>query len=480
MAVHGFATQAWRNRRLTWLFLLLYGGSFFAFTLLILSPLPVLYGQTDRSLFIDPLQYFLDYWPVALAAPILAFTWNRYTFALELRELLAIKPVTASDERRFAGIAEIQATMQGLRMPALGIVETPALNALTLGAIGVKPMVVVTRGLLDALDDDELAAVFAHEIAHWRLGDTGLLTVNQVLMRTAIALQAFNPLKPERNPHHKIQWHFVFGVLWPFFLILLFVGGLLTMTMWRLARFANRKIRTGRDLIADGEAVRATHFPEALESAIAKCGGQGWFENAERFEALLFEGATVAEGGTHPEHGERVEMLRRHAGSLYAAGRVRGDTRSAAIASPASRPTAGFGRRGLAGAALGTGFAAANATRPEAEEWTMARGLTFWTDPDAHRKWRRRELDLFTWRAEDKRDLFGVARDFRLTAYGALTLSLIGSIAVTSSLADYLSHVSGRTYLLQADDYFLDFQCTLTSTVQECEKEREVRIAHSG
>ena len=464
MAVHGFATHASRNRRLATLFFATYGGAFFTFTLLILSPLPVFYGDSSHSLFLDPLSYVGNYWPIALAVPVGTFAWNRYTFASEMHEMLAIKRVDSQSERRFAGIAEAQAILQGLRMPRLGVIETSALNALTVGAIGPKPMIVITRGLLDALDDDEIAALLAHEIAHWRLGDTRLLTINQVLLRTAIALQAVNPLKIERQAHHKTQWHLVGGILIPAFLVMLFVGGLCTMTLWRLARFANRKVRTGRDMIADGEAIRMTHFPEALESAIVKCSGRGWFENAERFEAMLFEGATVSQGGTHPEHHERVSILREHARELYGANRVHADSRPANLS---TKGQIGLGRGGLA--ALVPGFGAANASRPEPEKWTVARGLSFWTDPEAHKKWRRNELDWYSWRAEDGRDWFGVARDMRAWAYGSLALGLIAAIAVSPTFTDYISNISGRTFLLQADEHFADLKCSFTSTVQECE-----------
>ncbi len=470
MAQPGFVAQARRNRRLTGLFLALYAGAFWVFTLLVLSPLPVLYGQSGRSLFLDPAQYVADYALIALLAPLAIFVWNRRTFARELTELLAIRPVDPMRERRFAAIAETQATLQGLRHPDLGVIETPARNALTVGALGVRPMIVVTRGLLDALDDDELAAVLAHEIAHWRLGDTRLLTTNQVLMRTATALQAANPLKVERHPHTKVQWHLVIGMLYPFFLIALFVGGLLTMAMWQLARFANRMVRTGRDLIADGEAVRMTHFPEALESAMARCGGQSWFDHAERFEAMLFEGASTQQGGTHPEPAERIAALRGLAGTLYAPGRTRADTRPASVSGGERSATAGFGRRAAIVSGHAGSFAEANAAHPHSEKWTLARGLSFWTDPDAHRKWRRRELDGFTWRVADGRDLFGVARDMRLVAYGCLGASLLGAVTVSNSLPDYVSHVSGRTYLMQADKTFQQFTCSLTATVQECEQ----------
>ena len=469
MAVHGFATHAARNRRLTALFLALYGVVFVAFTLLILSPLPVIFGRTAQSIFVDPLAYLSDFWLVALAAPVLAFAWNRYTFARDMKDLLQVRTVTTQDEPRFAGIAGAQAILQGLRLPRLGVIESDAYNALTVGALAGKPRIVVTRGLLDRLDDDELAAVLAHEIAHWRLGDVRLLTVNQVMMRTAIALQAINPIKIERHPHHSIQWHLVAGIVMAPFLVALFVGGMFTMALWTLARFANRKVRAGRDTIADGEAIRITHFPEALESAMARCRDHGWFEHAERFEALMFEGATVDEGGTHPAHAERIAAMREHASELYMPGRTRRDTRDAR---PALRRQQGFGRRSEA-----SGFTQANAARPDIEEWSVARGISFWTDPASHRDWRRQQLDWFTWRMEDRRDVFGVARDMRGWAYGSLAAACALAMVFAASPQQFLAEVSGASYISHADGHWAEFTCSLRATVQECDAEQAAREA---
>ena len=66
---------------------------------------------------------------------------------------------------------------RGLPMPALQIIDTPALNAYASGLREGQYVVAVTRGLLDTLRDDELEAVLAHELTHIRNRDTQLMVI---------------------------------------------------------------------------------------------------------------------------------------------------------------------------------------------------------------------------------------------------------------------------------------------------------------
>ncbi|WP_134671447.1 M48 family metallopeptidase [Halorussus marinus] len=62
------------------------------------------------------------------------------------------------------------------RVPELAIAETDAPNSLTVGGLG-RATVVVSTGLLDRLDGDELDAVLAHELAHLRNRDATVMTL---------------------------------------------------------------------------------------------------------------------------------------------------------------------------------------------------------------------------------------------------------------------------------------------------------------
>ncbi|HSR12322.1 MAG TPA: M48 family metallopeptidase [Thermodesulfobacteriota bacterium] len=59
---------------------------------------------------------------------------------------------------------------ENARMYRVAILDTPEVNAF---ADGSKFLIVFYRGLLDRMDDEELAYVYAHEVAHIKLGHYG-------------------------------------------------------------------------------------------------------------------------------------------------------------------------------------------------------------------------------------------------------------------------------------------------------------------
>ncbi|SFH64324.1 M48 family metalloprotease [Bradyrhizobium sp. Gha] len=320
MAVHGYITHAAHNRRWTALLVLGYVLAFEVIGAFVLT-MGLLYWDHEHTILTDPAGYALRYAaPIAVVAGLVF--WRIYRgHAKAVTQALNVRIVTRQDEPRFVQIAEEQCTALGVRLPRFGIIEVSEPNAVTAGEGPTKGLIAVTRGLLDRLDDDELAAVLAHEASHIRHGDTRLLAANHALMRTAVILHVNNPLRLE-------DWRqVVLVVLVPPMLLLLLVSSALTSFSMQLSRAARRGLKLGRDHIADGEAIRVTHFPEALLSAITKIGGRGAFAGSERVEGMLFDGRADHEGGTHPAIADRLDAIRSLGGELLNPARQRLDTR---------------------------------------------------------------------------------------------------------------------------------------------------------
>ncbi len=87
------------------------------------------------------------------------------------------KGVTRTEAPKLYNVLENLCISRGLPMPALQIIETPALNAYASGLREGQYLIAVTRGLVDTLADDELEAVLAHELTHIRNRDTQLMVI---------------------------------------------------------------------------------------------------------------------------------------------------------------------------------------------------------------------------------------------------------------------------------------------------------------
>lgn len=348
MAATGFVTHVKQARRATvWLVLAyivafeLIGG----LALMIFQPL----WDPSHILLADPIGYFARYGlPMAVVA-LGVFAWLYNAHARVVARALNIADASRIKDARFIRIAEEQCIAQGISNPRFGVIEKPQPNALAVGTGPRHGLIAVTRGLLDHLDDEELAAVIAHEVAHIRAGDTQVLAANHALMRTAVLMQVNNALRFD-------DWRaLAIPLLLPPFMVIILLSGFITMCCMKLAREARRGINLSRDFAADAAAVRATHFPDALISALHKLGGRGAFANSDVYEDILFEGRSAGDGGSHPDVSERIEALHRLAGSMIDVSRVRRDTRNLDMASGGTAiraPLAGFGRRGLDAASV--------------------------------------------------------------------------------------------------------------------------------
>lgn len=321
MKDQGFVTHERRNRRIAHELIGLYlvacqlTGMFAISTFLIVF-------DPGHLIIADPIGYVVRYGLPVLALSGLFF-WFHYTrHARAVKRKLKIREVDGYSEPRFARIAETQCIAQGVKLPRLGVWEAPERNALTVGQGPRRGLIAVTRGLLDGLDDDELAAVLAHEAAHIRHGDTMLLAVNHALHRTAISMSIENPF---RFDHWAVL---IIIMMFPLLLPVFVAGHLATWVATRLSWFARGRVALRRDYLADAAAVRMTHDPAALVSAMRKVSGRSRFPGLARVAGVCFDDLPVEAGGV-PNAGtsERIAAVERLSGDLLTMPRTRRDTR---------------------------------------------------------------------------------------------------------------------------------------------------------
>ena len=94
-------------------------------------------------------------------------------------------PVTNHERIVFNTVQKI-AQSNGIKMPEVGIFNSPTPNAFATGATKNSSLVAVSTGLLEAMDQDEIEAVVGHEMAHILNGDMVTMTLLQGVMNAFV------------------------------------------------------------------------------------------------------------------------------------------------------------------------------------------------------------------------------------------------------------------------------------------------------
>ena len=319
--------------------LLLFAMFLVAFQLLGVVTLwiPLLLFDPSHDPLYHPLAYVRRYVPLLFLLSFVLYAAQMWWFVGSVRRRTRFHYVDSDDEPRLCRILEPLAIAAGIPAPYAGVIETPSLNAFAAGVRDSHMVVVATRGLIDGLDDDELAAVLANAVIHIRNRDTRLLAAATIFMRNMTVLHR----KPRKVHLLQTPLQAVALVLLPVFLPVILVLGFFVQIAFRLAYGSRALIGMSRELIADAEAVRLTHNPAALASALRKIeGSHGSGELGDEHDAMLFVGVTHGHLATHPTLDERIGALARTTGSMVLEDSRRLDTRPLE-----QRRAAGFGRR---------------------------------------------------------------------------------------------------------------------------------------
>ena len=200
----------------------------------------------------------------------------QYTFG----ERMALRSVGA---RRVSPEAEpeLHATLSRLAAqvdaptPALAVSETRVPNAFTVGRRPDEATVVVTRGLLDALDEREREAVLAHELAHVKNRDVTVMTFAYFLptLTYMVAIAAFFVLRGvfhAAGAFEDVDGDGAKGLV--AIIVVLVVSAILTLAVsalfWAGSFLLFRLLSQYREYAADRGAATITGDPLALSSAL--------------------------------------------------------------------------------------------------------------------------------------------------------------------------------------------------------------------
>ena len=279
-------------------------------------------GQLIRQLDIATVNaYFLQTLPWVVGIVGVWFAIAYFANASMVSRAVRSRPLERRENPRVYNIVENLCMTCNMEMPAINIVNDRQLNAFASGINSKSYAVTLTTGMLDLLDDDELAGVIGHELTHIRNRDTRLLitsiifvgiisTVMSLIVRTMYHVMWTGSRRREKD---KVG-------LSVFFIVLLegIVCCAIAYFFTSLTRFA---ISRKREYMADAGGAELCGNPLALASALKKISNNPGLDHVNREDvAQLFivhpdemnSGLLGFMSGlfsTHPDTQKRIEIL---------------------------------------------------------------------------------------------------------------------------------------------------------------------------
>jgi Zn-dependent protease with chaperone function len=270
------------------------------------------------SLLLDSGQGNLD-WPLATSGlTLLVIATGSFWETHSLRsggEAVAAKvgarevesPALHDDEQRLLNVVEEMALAAGLAVPRSYVMDAePAANAFAAGHTVDDAVIVVTQGLLDRLDRDELQGVIAHEFSHILHGDMrlNLRMVGLLSGLTLVASAGRGLLRAGRGRQRGGLPLLAAGAA-------LWLVGSIGVLCGRLIKAA---VSRHREFLADASAVQFTRNPLGLAGALRKVATAPLEHPSAEPLAHLFIAAPLqrlASGwwATHPPIAERIRRL---------------------------------------------------------------------------------------------------------------------------------------------------------------------------
>lgn len=267
---------------------------------------------------------FAGSWPVAMLA---AGVWFLVSWLFHQRLIsyaTGAHGISRREAPKLYNVLENLCISRGIPMPALQIIETPALNAYAAGLKEGEYTIAVTRGLMETLSDDELEAVLGHELTHIRNRDTQLMVI-AIIFAGIFAFVADVVIR---------SWRFPYGV-WPRgggqrhgrggrdgggggAALAILIAIAIVLISWGLSTLIRFALSRSREYLADAGSVELTKNPDAMIRALRKIEQNARFDVPTRMEAFFIEnplgGSSASLLSTHPSIADRVAALQRYAG----------------------------------------------------------------------------------------------------------------------------------------------------------------------
>lgn len=322
MGAYGLQTHIWNNN---WKTVLLMAG-FPVLLLLLTYALFLLYAGFSGSAsgpdavagyFIWAGDALAQAWPFAIAGAILWFGIAYAFYQNIIDAATGAKRAERKDEPKLYNLLENLCISRGITMPALRIMETDALNAFATGLHKGQYSITVTRGLMNALTDDEIEAVLAHELTHIRNADVRLLIIAVIFVGIfsfvgEMAFRSFRFGGMSGGSRRSSSRDSGGGAA-----IAIIVALVIIAIAYALAIVIRFALSRRREYLADAGAVELTKNADAMISALQKISGNATVNAPSEVREMFIENphsdfASIF--ATHPPIEKRIAALARFAG----------------------------------------------------------------------------------------------------------------------------------------------------------------------
>lgn len=247
-----------------------------------------------------------------------------------VRAATGARPLSRKDNPRVYNIVENLCMTAGMDMPKVNVVNDPQLNAFASGIDKNSYTVTVTTGLMNLLDDDELAGVIGHELTHIRNHDTRLLIISIIFVgiistvMSMVVQMIYNMFWFGEGGHRARRYNEDSdnkgnGLSFIVVLVIAYVLCAVAYLFTSLTRFA---ISRKREYMADAGGAELCGNPLALASALRKISADPGLQNVKRDDVaqlFIIHPQHLTSGGamnflsslfsTHPDTKKRIEIL---------------------------------------------------------------------------------------------------------------------------------------------------------------------------
>jgi heat shock protein HtpX len=276
--------------------------------------------------------------PVALIGALVWFVIAWFANQSIIDAATGARLVDRKAEPRLYNLLENLCISRGLTVPALRIIETDQRNAYASGIRQGRYSITVTRGLMNALNDQELEAVLGHELTHIQNRDVQLLVISAVFVGI-VSLAGDLLIRGPRMIFYSggsssggYSGGSTPGASWG--------GGssrgssssrssgkggggaiiliLIAVAIFLIARFLALVLRFAmsrkREYLADAGSVELTKNPDAMISALRKIAGHSSIQAPAQIQEMFLDMPAAGLFATHPSIEARVQRLIQFAG----------------------------------------------------------------------------------------------------------------------------------------------------------------------